>query len=680
MPKTTTSPQRDRGRLGCLGRLLILVLGTTACYWLLFAPIDEGGAQSQGGVEVDGQLTETQQAALDTLTQISAEPPTVLAEEGAVRFLTGSVVISDTIAISPQEKATYFLKQNSDLFQLGDAGKNLRTEGTTTDDLGNTFVRYSQQYKGVPVYSSDIIVSVNGQDAIDSVNAGYVPNLAIGVLPALRSTKAEEIALADLAAVDGQIVAETSLVIYDPVVWGEPSPNGPRLAWLVVVASKSNISSQIYLIDTQTGDILGRFPEMLAALNREVWNAGGVTDPLSISLFAEKLRDENGPINGATLNEDVNMAWEHAARVYDYYWNTFQRDSYDDKGGTVKLYVNFGDKCLNSAWSAIFKSAYFCPGMAQSIDIVAHELTHGVFTSKYNGFKSTTVLILWDEPAALNESYGDVFAAMIDNTEPWRITGRYRDSKGQFVDVEIRNLVDPSAKGYPDHLSKRIKPGHSLCPSKGPLDLNPEKLAGCPHANSTIPSYAAYLLAEGGESDDVRVEGITRQKMQYIYYDVIAHRLTLTSNFKQARQATIEACQSFIGQHGIVTDDCDQVKNAFAAVGIGKPANAESSGGPLDWLQKLTRDVLQALQIWARAQVDEWMGNIRQQIEAKLQEFIKWLEDLARQGIERLIQALVQAFVNWLVDFFNSLCATAFVPVGGPMVVFAIWWRRRRVR
>ena len=73
------------------------------------------------------------------------------------------------------------------------------------DGLGNTYMRYSQQYKGVPVYGSDIIVGVNQNDEVDFMNGGYAPNLEIDVQPVVRSIEAEHTALDDLGLEDGKL-------------------------------------------------------------------------------------------------------------------------------------------------------------------------------------------------------------------------------------------------------------------------------------------------------------------------------------------------------------------------------------------------------------------------------------------------------------------------------------------
>ena len=107
---------------------------------------------------------------------------------------------------------------------------------------------------------------------------------------------------------------------------------------------------------------------------------------------------------------------------------------------------------------------------------------------------------------------------------------------------------------------------------------------GYVHTNSSVPNKAAYLLAEAGRStaptDHVDVLGIGRQKLGQIYYLTITSYLHPTAQFIDARDGTISACINLIGEHDINENDCYQVANAFAAVGIGSAWGTPSNIPP----------------------------------------------------------------------------------------------------
>jgi thermolysin len=124
-----------------------------------------------------------------------------------------------------------------------------------------------------------------------------------------------------------------------------------------------------------------------------------------------------------------------------------------------------------------------------SLDVVGHELTHGVtdFTSN---------LIYEDESGALNESFSDILGNSIEffaeaagrepatTLEPDWYIGEdiYLPEKGTAA-PGFRNMADPEEDGDPDHYSERQVGGGDN---------------GGVHTNSGIPNHAYYLLVNGG--------------------------------------------------------------------------------------------------------------------------------------------------------------------------------------
>jgi bacillolysin len=120
-----------------------------------------------------------------------------------------------------------------------------------------------------------------------------------------------------------------------------------------------------------------------------------------------------------------------------------------------------------------------------ALDVVAHELTHGVTDF-------TTSLIYQDEPGALNEAFSD----MIGNTTEFYAQAQARDPLGtpdwlvsEDISLEadtragFRNMGDPQEDSDPDHYSERY--------------IGKDDSGGV-HSNSGIPNHAYYLLVNGG--------------------------------------------------------------------------------------------------------------------------------------------------------------------------------------
>ena len=79
----------------------------------------------------------------------------------------------------------------------------------------------------------------------------------------------------------------------------------------------------------------------------------------------------------------VTEAYDGLGNTYDYYWATFQRDSIDGQGQTLHGCVHFGTDYPNAFWDG--HAMFFGDGDGQvltrttaGIDVIGHELTHGV--------------------------------------------------------------------------------------------------------------------------------------------------------------------------------------------------------------------------------------------------------------------------------------------------------------
>jgi thermolysin len=110
------------------------------------------------------------------------------------------------------------------------------------------------------------------------------------------------------------------------------------------------------------------------------------------------------------------------------------------------------------------------------LDVVAHELSHGVT-------EATSNLIYSYESGALNEAFSDIMAAAV---EFYYGTGNWTVGEDITVgDNGIRNMADPNEDGDPSHYADRYT---------GTSDN------GGVHTNSGIANHWFYLLSEGGQN------------------------------------------------------------------------------------------------------------------------------------------------------------------------------------
>ncbi|PEB55944.1 bacillolysin [Bacillus pseudomycoides] len=240
----------------------------------------------------------------------------------------------------------------------------------------------------------------------------------------------------------------------------------------------------------------------------------------------------------------------YAGVTYDYYKNTFNRNSINDAGAPLKSTVHYGSNYNNAFWNG--SQMVYGDGdgvtftsLSGGVDVIGHELTHAVTENSSN-------LIYQNESGALNEAVSDIFGTLVeyyDNRNPdWEI-GEDIYTPGKAGDA-LRSMSDPTKYGDPDHYSKRYT---------GSSDN------GGVHTNSGIINKAAYLLANGGTHSGVTVNGIGKDKLGAIYYRANTQYFTESTTFSQARAGLVQAAADLYGANSA---EATAVKQSYDAVGV----------------------------------------------------------------------------------------------------------------
>ncbi|MCR8859276.1 MULTISPECIES: M4 family metallopeptidase [Bacillus] len=240
----------------------------------------------------------------------------------------------------------------------------------------------------------------------------------------------------------------------------------------------------------------------------------------------------------------------YAGVTYDYYKNTFNRNSVNDAGAPLKSTVHYGSNYNNAFWDGSQMvygdgDGYTFTSLSGGLDVIGHELTHAVTENSSN-------LIYQNESGALNEAISDVFGTLVeyyDNRNPdWEI-GEDIYTPGKSGDA-LRSMSDPVKYDDPDHYSKRYT---------GSSDN------GGVHTNSGIINKAAYLLANGGTHYGVTVNGIGKDKVGAIYYRANTQYFTESTTFSQARAGLVQAAADLYGANSA---EVTAVKQSYDAVGV----------------------------------------------------------------------------------------------------------------
>jgi thermolysin len=471
---------------------------------------------------------------------------------GMADFISGSFTSTGDTA---EARARAFLTVHGALLGVRDASAELRVLREDTDTLGMNHIVYEQHYQGVPVFGARVVVHLKPDGRIATVNGQFQPDLRLMQLtPALTGAQAQQLAQSHLRAVKVEWQAAPRLVI-----WTRNERGTAQLVWEVRGFAHEPLGRWHYFMDARTGEVVYRLNELHTARNRNTHTANNGT-----TLPGTLICTEGSCVTGDTV---IQAAHTYAGAVYDYYKNTFNRDSYDNLGATLISSVHYRTNYNNAFWSGT-QMVYgdgdgvtFSP-LAQDLDVVAHELTHAV-TDR------TSDLFYEYESGALNESYSDVFAVFVNQTN-WQI-GEVSYTPSTPGDA-LRDMADPTqggqwnvndpegSNGQPDHMSV-----FALLPSV--IDN------GGVHINSGIPNKAAYLITNGGVFHSITVTGIGFAKAAQIYYRTQTLYNTPFTNFANAANNTYRACLDLIGQFSITNNDCNSVLNGWAAVGLGRSVN-----------------------------------------------------------------------------------------------------------
>lgn len=288
--------------------------------------------------------------------------------------------------------------------------------------------------------------------------------------------------------------------------------------------------------------------------------------------------------DGAAVDAHTYQGW-----TYDYLYKRFGWHGLDNRNARIYGLVHPVRRADLFSYSAeitgiFFLNAFYCdtcgpdsngvivfgeglpPGViltngqtvdffSGALDIVAHELTHGV-----TGYTSN--LIYRNESGALNEAFSDVIGAGAEFFFQERGDGLLKADYLIGEDVlrpgGARSIADPQSSlwgPFPDHYSRRY--------------LGAEDNGGV-HSNSTIVTHAFYLAVEGGtnRTSGLPVQGVgaaSREQIEKVFFRAFAFMLPSDATFSVARAATVQAARDLYGT-GSAAERA--VTQAWTAVGV----------------------------------------------------------------------------------------------------------------
>ena len=263
----------------------------------------------------------------------------------------------------------------------------------------------------------------------------------------------------------------------------------------------------------------------------------------------------------ASRDEFASDAHWGTEATYDYLLNIHNRNSINDSGFALVSYIHYDQNYANAFWNGTVmtygdgNNTSSLSNPLVSLDIVAHEITHGL-TDK------TADLIYANESGALNESFSDIFGTALEfyarpNRANWTI--------GEDVGGAIRSMVNPNAFSHPDTYD-----GLNWRQTKGCIPTAGNDRCGV-HSNSGVQNYWFYLLVNGGAgvndaADSFNVVGLGINKAEKVAFRNLTIYLNPSSSFAEAR---FYAIKSAIDLYGACSPEVESTTNAWYAVGVG---------------------------------------------------------------------------------------------------------------
>ncbi|WP_273565428.1 M4 family metallopeptidase [Maribacter halichondriae] len=514
-----------------------------------------------------------------------------------------------------------YLMDVKGLLRINDPSSEFKVIANTKDKLGQTHIKMQQVFKGVKVYGSEVILhldkkqqvrGLNGRNRPTPIFENTTPKLSVAnALAVIENDLGKKLPKATAAKNNSPLnlpELEEELLIYH-------FEGKDALARHLTVYP--NIMDRWeYFIDAQTGKILDKYyhtctfhfnlnkedkhyktttvpPENgngndLNGVNRQLntYSVNGTNYMVDTSKPMFNAAQSELPDNpvGAIMTLDLrneapeegveifhvtsnSNTWNNATGVsahynadvsYEYFRNTFNRNSINGQGGTIISFINVADpedggSLENAFWNG--KAMFYGNGrvafepFAGALDVGGHEMSHGVI-------QNTANLEYRYQSGAINESYADIFGVMIDRDD-WQLAEDIVNTQ-YFPSGAMRDMQNPN--------NGRTQLGENGWQPKDMTEYyTGDQDNGGVHINSGIPNRAFYLVATD----------IGKEKAEQIYYRALDNYLTVSSQFIDLRLAIIRSATDLHGENSL---EVTAVMNAFDTVGItdGAPTDTDN--------------------------------------------------------------------------------------------------------
>ncbi|WP_329160723.1 M4 family metallopeptidase [Streptomyces sp. NBC_01717] len=466
------------------------------------------------------------------------------------------------------------------------------------DNDGTTHTRYERTFNGLPVLGGDLVVQESKAGETESVTkaskASSAQLKAVDTAADVAPAKAESQALgAAKAAGSKKTVADRAprkvvwmaqgkpQLAYETVVGGLQDDGTPNELHVITDASTGAKLYEWQAIETGTGNTqysgqvtLGTAPSYTLTDttrgNHKTYNLNhGTSGTGTLFSGSDDIWGNGSPSNVETAAADAHYG---AAETWDYYKNVQGRTGIRGDGVGAYSRVHYGNNYVNAFWDDSCFCMTYGDGSGNaapltSLDVAAHEMTHGVTSA-------TAGLVYSGESGGLNEATSDIMAAAVE------FYSNNATDKGDYL---VGEKIDINGDGTPlRYMDKPSKDGASKdawYSGIGGVDV---------HYSSGPANHFFYLLSEGSgaktingvsynspTSDGLPVTGIGRDKAALIWFKALTTKFSSTTNYAAARTGTLAAAGEL---YGTTSAEYKAVADAWAGVNVGSRSGGGGGG------------------------------------------------------------------------------------------------------
>jgi bacillolysin len=510
------------------------------------------------------------------------------ADDGLVDFVSstnGRAMVEAEGTKGPAGIVADHLGRYGDAFGIDGGRSRAVVERSFDSATGGSVVRAEQVVDGVPVFGGQVVMSLDEDQGVVSVDAATteateVPAAVVGEAKARNAAlavtaKSHRVARATLK------VSSVGRHLYDPAIVHTEDPMGVRPVWQFEVSNGSDIRETV-LVGTDRGEVALHFNDA-PSLNRVVCDNAGrktVSSDADVPVCATPARTETGPASAVT---DVNAAFANLGATSTAY---VELDGIDLTAligvGSPKALTSTVRWCFkddtcpydNAFWDG--RQMVFGAGYAGADDVVGHELTHGYVDR-------TSQLFWFHQSGAINESVSDVIGEIVDhrnNPDPSENNSKWQigeDLPGATTPNSglMRSLKDPPLFNQPDKMT-----------SPKFVNTTYDDDGGAVHDNDGVGNKTAYLISQGGSFNGRTITGIDGgdaglAKTGRLYLETIP-RLTSGAEYADLGRVLGTTCDELAAAAtgGFTTADCASVRLATAATELSSRPAAAGAAAP----------------------------------------------------------------------------------------------------